>query len=315
MTAPLVFLINPSAGSADTVAAAIDALGPEAPRIDVQRHAAGDMRAALEAALAGKPQRIIVGGGDGTLRLAAPLLAEAGVEMGIVPLGTANLLARDLGLPLDPLAALKQALAPETRRIALATVNDRPFFVGALIGRAAHAASRLRERARKIGVPGLVSGAMATLSAWTRIAPQPLAVVADGKTHRVRSRALAVVLGEVVGQPGQAFHRDRIAKGPLTVYGAPASIAALALGVGGQLLASNPVGSGGVRLAKWQLAAGDALVVTSPHRRLHVTLDGEPRLLTPPLHFRVDPEALAVAAPPAARDDPSEPAGFSEPAA
>lgn len=308
MTSPIVFLINPSAGSADTVTAAIDALGPDMPRLDVQRLAAGDMAQALDAALAAKPKRIIIGGGDGTLRLAAPILAAAGVEMGIVPLGTANLLARDLGLPLDPQEALAQALQPETRRIALATVNDRPFFVGALIGRAAHAASRLRERARKIGVPGLISGALATLAAWTRIAPQPLAVVVDGKTHRVRSRALAVVLGEVVGQPGQAFHRDRIARGPLTVYDAPASIAALALGVGGQLLASNPVGGGGVRLGKWQLTSGDALVVTCPRRRLHVTLDGEPRLLTPPLHFRIDPEALAVAAPPIDRETQPEPA-------
>lgn len=302
MTVP--FLINPSAGTAALLDAALDRLTPEErAQLAPKRCAPEEMKAALQEAIAGGATRIVVGGGDGTLRMAAPILAETGVTLGIVPLGTANLLARDLDLPSDPAAALSVALGSQTRRIALATVNGRPFFVGALIGRASHAASRLRERARKMRVPGLVSGALATISTWTRISPEPLAVVVDDRAHRVRSRAIAVVLGEVAGRPGQAFRREGLGSGPLTVYAAPVSAAALALGVGGQLLASVPAGSRPVRLETWMIGRAQSVVVTKPRRRIHVTLDGEPRLLSSPLRFRVDPEALEVAAPAPPSDD------------
>lgn len=50
---------------------------------------------------------IIVGGGDGTLRLAAPHCISSELPMGIIPTGTGNALARELGIPLDPLTALE----------------------------------------------------------------------------------------------------------------------------------------------------------------------------------------------------------------
>ena len=64
-------------------------------------------------------------GGDGTVHDVLQGLAETETALGIIPLGTANALAHDLGLPLSPAAAARAALTAKPRRIALGRVNYR----------------------------------------------------------------------------------------------------------------------------------------------------------------------------------------------
>ena len=66
---------------------------------------------------------LVVGaGGDGTVRIVADGLAGTGIPMGLVPAGTANLLARNLGLPMDETAAIEVAFGGHTRTIDLIKV-------------------------------------------------------------------------------------------------------------------------------------------------------------------------------------------------
>ena len=74
-------------------------------------------------ALRHKPALVIAAGGDGTVRAVAAGMAHSRVPMALLPIGTGNLLARNLGLPLSPKGAIRVALTPVSRRVDLAWLS------------------------------------------------------------------------------------------------------------------------------------------------------------------------------------------------
>ena len=113
-------------------ASAVD--GGWTPDLVVTGKAAAGVAAARKAAENGA-DLVVAAGGDGTVRACAEGLAGTGVPLGIVPLGTANLLARTLGIPGDPRAALAVALGSrEDRRIDIGTADGEPFTAMAGMG-------------------------------------------------------------------------------------------------------------------------------------------------------------------------------------
>lgn len=101
---------------------------------------------------AGSADLVVIAGGDGSLNAAAPALIDSGLPLGILPGGTANDLARTLGLPLDMTAAARVIAAGRTKTIDVGDVNGRPFFNVASLGMSARLADRLsRETKRRWG--------------------------------------------------------------------------------------------------------------------------------------------------------------------
>ncbi len=117
---------------------------------------------------------VIAAGGDGTVRAVAAGLRGSGVAMGIVPLGTGNLLARNLGLPLsDPMAAVRIALSGSDRAVDVGvaeltredgTSSDHVFMVMAGIGiDAAMFAKTNPQLKEKVGWLAYVDGGLRSL--------------------------------------------------------------------------------------------------------------------------------------------------------
>ena len=128
---------------------------------------------------------VIVGGGDGTLNAAAPALIETGLPLGILPLGTANDLARTLGIDPNPVAAAGLIVAGNLRPIDLGEVNGHPFFNVASIGFSAELAQELTAEAkRKWGVVGY---AIAALRLLMRTTPFTAFIDHDGTTETIRT--------------------------------------------------------------------------------------------------------------------------------
>lgn len=159
---------------------------------------------------------IIVAGGDGTLHHAAPALVAANKPFGVLPLGTANDLARSLDIPADPLQAAQIILDGQLRTIDLGEVNDTPFFNVASIGVSVELARELtRETKRRFGAFGyVVAGARALMRAR-----RFRATIRSARGDvRVRTFQIAVGNGRYYGG-GMSVHENcRIGDGKLYLY-------------------------------------------------------------------------------------------------
>lgn len=141
--------------------------------------------------------RIIIGGGDGTLNAAAMGLIAHGLPLGILPMGTANDMARTLGLPTNIAAAAEVIAQGNTRVIDLGDVNGKPFFNVASVGFSAELAQNLtREAKRKWGVLGYAITAAKVL--W-RSKPFSATLAYAGKEDHVRTVQVAVGNGHYYG--------------------------------------------------------------------------------------------------------------------
>lgn len=99
---------------------------------------------------------LVAWGGDGTVNGVACAAATANVAFAIVPGGSGNGLARDLGVPFDPAAALKLAATGRTRRIDAGDLHGSLFFNVAGIGFDARIAERLATPGHRRGLLGYI---------------------------------------------------------------------------------------------------------------------------------------------------------------
>ncbi|UFN50398.1 diacylglycerol kinase [Roseomonas sp. OT10] len=264
--------------------------------------AAPDMEGRLDLAAADPAELVIVGGGDGTLRGAAQRLAGTGRLLGILPLGTLNLLAKDLGLPLDPEEATQVAAHGITREIDVGEVNGEVFTCQSVLGLPNHIGRhrQLHRRERTI---------FSRLRLWIALIramghpPLRLALTRPGDPRRRRIWALAL---SVVNNPyeeslGRLFHRPRLSGGVLAVYRprrfgllwAIRMLLAMALGAW-----RNP--------AELEILHTPALTLRSRRSHLRVMNDGEMLVLATPLEYRSRPGALRVRVPPPPVDAAAE---------
>lgn len=262
---------------------------------------------ALDAAIASDAEAILVGGGDGTIIAAAERLlpenrAEAGRPLGILPMGTANLLARDLGIPLSPEAALPALLAGVPRRIDVALVNDRIFLNSSLPGIAPR---MVQQRERMRHDPGPLKWLRllrAFFRGFDRGPRLHVVLQADGRPTRLVTRTLAVTNNPLAEGFATIHTRTALDGGTLGIYAARID-RRLDLW---RLIARIVAGTWQHDPAAAALAARRVNVI-SRRPRLWVANDGENHLLATPLRYRILPKALTVLVPRAVSDTPDMP--------
>jgi YegS/Rv2252/BmrU family lipid kinase len=134
---------------------------------------------------------VIVGGGDGTVNAAAHGILETGLPMGILPMGTANDLARTLSIPLGLAEAAKVIVAGHTRRLDVGDVNGHLFFNVASIGLAADLARRLTPSVKKRW--GRLAYAIAALQ--TLLSARPFSATIITKEGETKVKTLQIAVG------------------------------------------------------------------------------------------------------------------------
>lgn len=141
--------------------------------------------------------RIIIAGGDGTISCAAKALIAAGLPVGILPIGTANDLARTLGIPIDFTAAMDVLIKGRIRAIDMGAVNDVLFFNAANIGLGTKVTRRLSKEVKgRLGILSYVHGVWNALKSNH---PFRAKICCDGKTINIRSIQIAVGNGRFYG--------------------------------------------------------------------------------------------------------------------
>lgn len=284
-----LLLRNRSARAGATgIHAALDIL--EAGGVSVEEASPGDA-GSVAAAIRSRRHEfdlVIVGGGDGTLNCAAPALLDTGLPLGVLPLGTANDLARTLSIGPALEAAASTIVAGETRAIDLGEVNGHFFFNVASIGFSADLARELTAEAKKRW--GTLGYALAGARMLVRTRPFTAFIEHDGVTEKVKTVQIAVGNGRHYGGGLTVEETAEPDDGMLHVY-------SLEVGHWSRLLALVPALRRGTHGAQDDVRAFQTASVTIRTRRARsVNTDGELTTATPAT-FRVIPKAVRVFAP------------------
>ena len=235
---------------------------------------------------------LIIGGGDGSVNAAAAVLLDHRTALGILPLGTVNRLARDLGLSADVDTALRLLADAEPRRIDVGEVNGHIFLCNSFIGLPPMVTER---RAKLRGRPlGERLRGYAAMPMQIARGARRLAILVDDEETAKAHRALTVVVSNNAysEHPNLVLKRRALDEARLGLYiskhrTVPRTVWLL-------LRASLGLWKGDPDLEAREL---EKVTIHSRNRRLRVANDGELLTLETPLQYRIRPKALTVLVP------------------
>src|SRR5579883_205195 len=152
----------------------------------------GDARVLARRAVKRNISLVIAAGGDGTINEVIQELVGSETALGVLPMGTVNVWAREVGIPLDDAKAREILVHGQTRRIDLGRANGRYFLLMAGIGVDGEVAQAVeRKPLKRLGVLGY---ALAALWFGTGYLGFPLTLKVD-EAAPIRTRALEVIVG------------------------------------------------------------------------------------------------------------------------
>ncbi len=238
---------------------------------------------------------LIIAGGDGTITTCVRCLREETEAIAILPAGTMNLFAGDLGLPDSLDEALESIASGEAREVDLAEINGRLFTTNAHIGLYARVGQK---REDKRGQPAWRRWPKLAAEALRILLQYPLMEVKieteEGVQQAWKTR-LVTVTNNIYdcSEPGRLPSRTRLDRGELGVYILDyQSRLKLLLGFT-SLLTGNWSDNPHIKLVRTRRA----IINTGRRRSRNVLIDGELLRMKLPLHVRCVPKALRVVAP------------------
>ena len=235
---------------------------------------------------------VVMAGGDGTMSAGAAALADSGCRMGVVPLGTLNHFARDLGIPQDLDAAVAVVATGVTRRVDVGDANGRIFLNNASIGFYPHAVKEREKQQEQEGRGKWLAMARAILNTLRKFPVVRVTLKLPAGETRIdtplvfignnRSEMTLLALGK----------REKLDGGELWLY--------VASDRGRMGLVSLALRTAIGRLDQARDFVGMAvpeLTIEDRRRRIHIAFDGEVTEVDSPLRCRIRPGALTVIVP------------------
>jgi diacylglycerol kinase family enzyme len=259
-----VLLINPRAGTESPTA---EELAEAARGRGLEVHVLGEDDDPVELARSAQADALGAAGGDGSIASVASVAVERDLPLVVVPYGTRNHFARDLGLAeVDPVAAL-EAFGGEERRVDVGRVGERRFLNNVSLGLYATLVHRREHHRRRrqlfAGLRALGRSLRARPGVWAKVNGDP-----------VRARVLLVANNAYELSLFSIGERGRLDEGRLHLYAAR-----------------------GVLPRSWDERSGARFELDAPGGTVQAAVDGEPAELETPLELAVEPGALRVQLP------------------
>jgi diacylglycerol kinase family enzyme len=256
--------------------------------------AAGLPYAVGQAARAGF-DAVAVGGGDGTIGAAAGGLVGTATPLAVLPLGTLNHFARDLGIPRDLGNAVRLIAHGHVRSVDVGEIGGHVFLNNASIGFYPEVVGDREDTRRRAGLGKWPATLRAVVAVLRRFPLLTVRLEVDGRPLQLRTPFVFVGNNAYEFRLMSLGTRGRLDGGTLSLYvSRRASRLALIrfalLALAGRLEQDRD----------FEACLTARLELSTPHRRLRVALDGEVVVLAPPLVCRTRPGALRVLAPPEA---------------
>ena len=236
---------------------------------------------------------IIVGGGDGTVSAAAGAAADSETVLGILPMGTLNHLARDVGISFDLDEAAAVIAAGRMHRIDVAELNGRVFVNNSAIGLYPLMVVDREAQQKRLGRSKRLAMLVASARTLIRFHHHRLTLTINGNDQEVVETPLLFVGNNdyKLAMPA-AGRRQKLDQGHLSV------LVMADTGRAGMLAAVFRALIGRARASDMERIENvGTLRVTGRRSRFDVALDGETLRLAPPLDYRIRKRALRVMAP------------------
>lgn len=283
----IVVVHNQKSGGADKLHAlktAFKKLGLAADYVSV--HDTGATRI-LKAAAAKRGATLVAAGGDGTVQFTAAIARDTRATLGIVPLGTLNHFAKDIGVPLDIAGAAATIKTGKVATVDTGDVNGHIFINNSSIGLYPQSLRTRKKYRHRVGnVPSAILGIIKVLARPRRYR---ITVHVDGKRMTCRTPFVFIGNNSYTVRGNEFLNRVSLTEGRLAVYiikaKKPWHVARLFV----MTLFSKKR-----RTPDLDVYYATDCTIKNRHKRLPVAFDGEVATLATPLVYTTKPKSLRV---------------------
>jgi len=261
-----------------------------------------ELIAAARRAREGRAELVVAGGGDGSMNAVASQIvgtgAAADIRFGVLPMGTLNHFAKDLGIPLDLDAAIGNLVTGVPVSVDVGEVNGRIFLNNSGLGLYPDIVRDREKQQNRLGRgkwPAALWASLAALRRYPFLSIRLEVKGEDGDAERLARRTPFVFIGNnaYTMQGLSIGARERLDAGTLSLY-----------------VAQHPTRFGLLRFAfdalrgrlgeerDFDVLHAAAFELDTHRKRLRVATDGEVTVMAAPLRYRSLPGALRVLVPP-----------------
>jgi diacylglycerol kinase family enzyme len=250
-----------------------------------------DVRAVVRDALAAGLRTFAVAGGDGSIHHVAQALVNTDGILGVIPAGSVNHLARDLGIPLDWQAAFEIAMRGTIRQIDVGRINGRYFLNSVMLG-VYPTLTHYRERFRSMHSRwrAYLKAARLALRHFPHVT---LIVEVDGRVETFRTQMFMVAVNAYdLSQVGLVAPKTTFTDGRVTIYSLSFMSRTQFIRAAARYFRGKLTDVQGFRSIRTK-----SLRVDAARGKLHVSIDGELVDMPMPLQIAAVPSSLLVRAP------------------